>query len=49
MANISGRLLAGNQQSDFKMMHPGFGALNAQEWYVLVEMHYRHHLLQKND
>lgn len=33
--------------SDFKMMHPGFGALNAQEWFVLVEMHYRHHLLQK--
>lgn len=26
--------------------HPGFGALNAMEWFMLVEMHYRHHLLQ---
>ncbi|MEK3780720.1 DinB family protein [Paenibacillus sp. FSL R5-0810] len=26
--------------------HPGFGALNAKEWFLLVEMHYRHHLLQ---
>lgn len=29
-----------------KMVHPGFGALNANEWFVLVEMHYRHHLAQ---
>ncbi|MFS0837411.1 DinB family protein [Paenibacillus sp. 1P03SA] len=27
--------------------HPGFGGLNAVEWFALVEMHYRHHLLQK--
>ncbi|SEG79807.1 DinB family protein [Paenibacillus sp. UNC499MF] len=27
--------------------HPGFGGLNAVEWFSLVEMHYRHHLLQK--
>ncbi|WP_047153946.1 DinB family protein [Aneurinibacillus tyrosinisolvens] len=26
--------------------HPRFGALNAKEWYSLVEMHYHHHLLQ---
>lgn len=29
-----------------KILHPGFGALNAKEWFLLVEMHYRHHLLQ---
>jgi hypothetical protein len=27
--------------------HPRFGALNAKEWFMLIEMHYRHHLLQK--
>lgn len=26
--------------------HPRFGALHAKEWFLLVEMHYRHHLLQ---
>lgn len=26
--------------------HPRFGGLNAREWFQLVEMHYRHHLLQ---
>ncbi|MDD9271888.1 DinB family protein [Paenibacillus sp. GCM10023248] len=29
-----------------KVVHPGFGALNAQEWFLLVDMHYRHHLSQ---
>lgn len=29
-----------------KIVHPGLGALNATEWFLLVEMHYRHHLLQ---
>ena len=29
-----------------KILHPGFGALNANEWFILIEMHYRHHLLQ---
>lgn len=29
-----------------KILHPGFGALNAAEWFLLVEMHYRHHLPQ---
>jgi hypothetical protein len=27
--------------------HPRFGGLNAKEWFKLIEMHYRHHLLQK--
>ncbi|SEB82935.1 DinB family protein [Paenibacillus sp. GP183] len=27
--------------------HPRLGALNAKEWFMLIEMHYRHHLLQK--
>ncbi|TBL75804.1 DinB family protein [Paenibacillus thalictri] len=27
--------------------HPRFGRLNATEWFLLVEMHYRHHLMQK--
>lgn len=28
--------------------HPRFGALNAKEWFMLVEMHYRHHLQQED-
>ncbi|OCT11339.1 hypothetical protein A8709_06610 [Paenibacillus pectinilyticus] len=28
--------------------HPRFGGLCAEEWFLLVEMHYRHHLLQLN-
>jgi len=27
--------------------HPRLGELNALEWFQLIEMHYRHHLLQK--
>lgn len=27
-------------------MHPRFGALHAKDWFMLVEMHYRHHLQQ---
>lgn len=30
----------------YKIPHPRLGALNAKEWFLLVEMHYRHHLLQ---
>jgi hypothetical protein len=26
--------------------HPRFGGLNAQEWFILIGMHYRHHLRQ---
>ncbi|WP_339166812.1 DinB family protein [Paenibacillus sp. FSL R5-0341] len=29
-----------------KIYHPRLGALNAQEWFLLIEMHYRHHFLQ---
>lgn len=28
------------------MPHPAFGGLCAEEWFLLIEMHYRHHLLQ---
>ncbi|MBW5470518.1 DUF1569 domain-containing protein [Brevibacillus formosus] len=28
--------------------HPAFGPLTAKEWFAVVEMHYRHHLLQLN-
>ncbi|CAG7655787.1 DinB family protein [Paenibacillus allorhizosphaerae] len=38
--------LADMQESGTKA-HPRFGDLNAVEWFQLVEMHYRHHLLQK--
>ncbi|WP_139492451.1 DinB family protein [Brevibacillus dissolubilis] len=31
-----------------KVAHPRLGALNAVEWYQLIEMHYRHHLGQKD-
>lgn len=29
-----------------KILHPAFGALDAKEWFLLIEMHYRHHFLQ---
>ncbi|WP_159887731.1 DinB family protein [Paenibacillus puerhi] len=29
-----------------KMVHPRLGALDANEWFLLIDMHYRHHLLQ---
>lgn len=29
-----------------KIAHPRFGYLDAKEWFVLIEMHFRHHLLQ---
>lgn len=28
--------------------HPRFGGLHAQEWFLLIEMHYRHHFRQLN-
>jgi len=31
---------------DNTVSHPRFGALHAKEWFMLVEMHFRHHLLQ---
>lgn len=30
-----------------KWKHPALGMLNAEEWYRLIEMHFRHHLWQK--
>ncbi len=30
-----------------KTSHPRFQFFSAMEWYRLIEMHYRHHLLQK--
>lgn len=32
-----------------KTPHPGFGYLNAQEWFRLIPMHWQHHLRQKAD
>lgn len=32
---------------NYKEEHGGFGWLNAQEWFDLVGMHFRHHLRQK--
>lgn len=32
---------------NYKDKHGGFGWLNAQEWFDLVGMHFRHHLRQK--
>lgn len=29
-----------------KVLHPRLGALNAQEWFRLIAMHYQHHFLQ---
>ncbi len=37
----------GEVNANFKVKHGGFGWLNAQEWYDLVGMHFRHHLRQK--
>ncbi|UUZ86949.1 DinB family protein [Paenibacillus sp. P26] len=31
----------------YTVEHPRLGGLNGKEWFVLVEMHYRHHLRQK--
>lgn len=31
-----------------KVLHPSFGYLSAEEWFQLIEMHFRHHRKQKN-
>ncbi|MCF8567329.1 DinB family protein [Alicyclobacillus tolerans] len=36
-------------QPEAKVMHPRLGALNAEEWFLLVGMHLRHHLRQKEE
>lgn len=35
------------QQLKYKVKHPFFGMLNAEEWYDLITMHYQHHLQLK--
>jgi len=37
----------GSIPAHVKVAHPRLGGMNAEEWFALVEMHYRHHLLQK--
>ncbi|WP_438434041.1 DinB family protein [Gorillibacterium sp. sgz500922] len=44
---IQVRREAGKEIVRNTVLHPRFGGLNAWEWFRLVEMHYRHHLLQK--
>lgn len=41
------RLEPGKEIVRNTVLHPRFGGLNALEWFRLIEMHYRHHLLQK--
>lgn len=36
-----------NDEGLYKTIQPAMGWLNAQEWFYLHEMHYRHHLRQK--
>jgi hypothetical protein len=40
-------LPAFDQNLKGKSKHPGLGFCNAKEWYLMVEMHWRHHLRQK--
>jgi hypothetical protein len=35
-----------NDDGSYKAIQPAMGWLNAQEWFYLHEMHYRHHLRQ---
>lgn len=35
-----------NETNEYKIAHPRFGYLDAKEWFLLIEMHFRHHLLQ---
>jgi len=35
-------------QLKYKLSHPSLGMMNAEEWYMLIEMHFRHHLKQKS-
>ncbi|MBL7959735.1 DinB family protein [bacterium] len=37
----------GAASNSMKTEHPAFGYLNAQEWFAMIEMHFRHHLRQK--
>ncbi|WP_127586912.1 DinB family protein [Paenibacillus koleovorans] len=41
------RLEPGKESVRNTVLHPRLGGLNALEWFRLIEMHYRHHLLQR--
>lgn len=41
------KMIVNDINPNFKVEHGGFGWLNAQEWFDLVGMHFRHHLRQK--
>lgn len=45
MNDISEKVL--NADKKYRVEHPSFGYLNAQEWYKLIELHFKHHLKQK--
>ncbi len=36
------------RNSTGKSLHPGFGYFSAEEWMQFADMHFRHHLRQKN-
>jgi hypothetical protein len=36
-----------NSSSTHATAHPAFGYLTARQWFQLIEMHFRHHLRQK--
>lgn len=42
-------VIINNSSSNGKEKHPVLGFLNAKEWLQTVEMHFRHHLKQKED
>jgi hypothetical protein len=46
MAEIAKKIENSTQKSG-KTPHPALGFLSAEEWFSLVEMHFRHHLRQK--
>nr|WP_091068005.1 DinB family protein [Paenibacillus sp. NFR01] len=47
MAEWESRLSEVNH--NLKVKHDGFGWLNAQEWFQMIGMHFRHHLRQKSE
>lgn len=44
---LVGPILQNN--GEYKTLHPPFGFLNAAEWFCMMEMHFRHHLRQKEE
>lgn len=43
---ISQANIDASEITEHKIAHPRFGYLDAKEWFLLIEMHFRHHLLQ---